>query len=173
MNSLFPFLISGEGSLAEVAWRVYEAFDSGEYEHPGEPPEFQGEARTRALLDWALTGREEYLGRFREEATAERTRAAAIEIAQRALDGQVSAILAARELVKFRLSVGVPADDPDFLTLVSIDSQTAALPLGSIRELWAPSALAEKDDEIARREAWAREVGEPAFRSILKRFDRR
>jgi hypothetical protein len=51
MNQLFGFAhaVSGVG-LPEFAWQVFGAFDEGEYIHDGEPPEQQGESRTRELL---------------------------------------------------------------------------------------------------------------------------
>jgi hypothetical protein len=36
--------------LPEFAWSIFGAFDEGEYIHQGEPPELDGEARTKALL---------------------------------------------------------------------------------------------------------------------------
>lgn len=51
MNELFRYATSGGGpELSRLAWRVFEAFDQGEYDHAGEPAEEQGEVKTRKLL---------------------------------------------------------------------------------------------------------------------------
>src|SRR5687768_907763 len=60
MNHLFSYSIhSGDSEVEHLppfARRVFEAFDEGEYEHLGEPPEFQGEARTALLLEFLMSG---------------------------------------------------------------------------------------------------------------------
>src|SRR5258708_27687435 len=60
-------------------------------------------------------------------------RARAVRVALDALAGDMSPILAARELASLRSSVKVDDDDPDFLRFVAIDSETDALPLGAVR----------------------------------------
>jgi len=51
MNALFGFAYPEAGiGLPRLARQVYEAFDEGEYVHAGDPVDFHGEARTRALL---------------------------------------------------------------------------------------------------------------------------
>ena len=51
MNGLFGYGTTGGGpELTRLAWRVFEAFDEGEYLHAGEPAEQQGEPKTRMLL---------------------------------------------------------------------------------------------------------------------------
>lgn len=56
MNVLFAYATSGGGpELSRLAWRVFEAFDEGEYIHAGEPVEEQGEVKTRKLLS-AIAG---------------------------------------------------------------------------------------------------------------------
>lgn len=41
-------------------------------------------------------------------------------------------------------------DDPDFLTMTALDSETDHLPTGHERRHWNAEALARKDEEIAR-----------------------
>lgn len=94
----------------------------------------------------------------------------AAEISRQVLAGQLDYILGARQLVALRYSVEVPENDPDFLAFVAIDSETDALPFGSVRAQWDPSALARLEPELARARNWAREFGETAFRSIVERF---
>jgi hypothetical protein len=101
------------------------------------------------------------------------SRAAAVAIAERVLRGELDFVTGARLLVDLRGSVGVPSDDPDLLTFIGIDSETDALPIGPVRERWAPEALAEKADAIDRAQRWAREYGEDAFRNLISRFGQR
>lgn len=82
----------------------------------------------------------------------------------------MSPIVGARQLVALRFSVGVPEDDPDFTAFVAIDSEADGLPIGAVRRLWDPAVLIEKDMEIARADAWARDFGLDAFRSVVDRF---
>src|SRR5262245_2704115 len=98
------------------------------------------------------------------------SRAQAGAIALSVLDGRLNHIAGARQLVALRSRVGVPDDDPDFLTMVAIDSETDHLPTQGTRKFWSPEALAEKADEIARAEQWARDMGREAFENISSRF---
>jgi hypothetical protein len=51
MNQLFAFALVPTGvELSEFAWRVFGAFDQGEFIRPDAPIEEQGEALTRRLL---------------------------------------------------------------------------------------------------------------------------
>jgi hypothetical protein len=159
-----------EGVLTPLAERVFEAFDEGEYKHLGEPENRQGESRTRALLEWAITGDERHLSPFRPEATVPLVQAAAVSIAKRALAGSITAIDAVRELLPLRHRMEIQGDDPDFSVLARIEERTANLPFGDFRSLWAPDALREKDREIAVAEEWAQGIGRPALLSIVQRF---
>lgn len=156
--------------LTPLAGRVFEAFDQGEYMHVAEPENRQGESRTIALLEWALTGDERILAAFRPEATVSLVRATAVFIARRALAGSITIVDAARELVPLRNSVDIQGDDPDFTALARIEERVAHLPFGEVRNLWAPDALREKDREMAIAEEWAQGIGQPALRNIVRRF---
>ena len=174
MNNLYAYALHSNDPDVEdsppFARRVFEALDEGEYEHLGEGPEFQGEARTTLLLVALLTGDGEVPGSLTERARVKRVRGTAASIARRALDREVSAIVAARDLAALRHRVGVDDDDADFLVCVAIDSDTVALPIGPVRQHWAPDALAEKDEEIAEAEVWAMDIGKEAIRNIARRF---
>jgi hypothetical protein len=174
MNNLCSYALHGGDpdvkGLPVFARRVFESFDEGEYEHLGEPPEFQGEGRTRLLLETVMIGDTGVPASLSEEAITRRVRATVAALARRALNREVSTIVAARELAALRHRVGVGEGDSDFLVCVAIDSETDALPLGPVRQYWAADALARKDQEIAEAEVWAMEVGEAAFRNILRRF---
>jgi hypothetical protein len=171
MNWLFAYGTTLGGSLAPLAWRVYEAFDEGEYTHLGEPDDRQGELRTKALLQWALNDDKSALAPFRPQATAALVRAAAVTIAKRALAGELTAIVAVRELVPLRARADIRDNDPDFATLAMIASRTSHLPLGDVRKWWAADALLQKDAELATAEEWAQTLVRPALLSIVQRFE--
>lgn len=97
-------------------------------------------------------------------------RAKVVDLARRVISGDLSILLAARELSRLRFSVGGDEWDPDFIQFVAIDSETDHLPIGPVRRHWAPDALVEEDQEIARAEAWAREGGLLACKRLIDRF---
>ena len=160
----------GVGVLSPLAERVFEAFDQGEFIHRGEPEDRQGEARTRTLLNWALTGDEEHLAPFGPESTRAFLCAAAASLAKEALDGEGGAISAVRELVVLLRDMKLADEDPDVFELARFARQTAHLPLGVARRDWAPEALAAKDVEIAAAEKWAQEFGRRTLQSVILRF---
>jgi hypothetical protein len=105
-----------------------------------------------------------------EAVAVAKARQQAVDISSEVLAGQLDYILGARQLVDLRFFVDVPENDPDFLVFVAIDSETDALPVGRVREQWAPSALVSLEPELARARDWAREQGEGAFRNVVARF---
>ena len=68
------------------------------------------------------------------------------------------------------LRAGIADRDQDLMKFLVIDSETEALPIGKMRELWDPDALERLQPEIARAEAWAKKVGTPACRNLIRRF---
>src|SRR5688500_9857022 len=55
MNNLFAWATAVTGTgLPEFAWKVFGAFDAGEFERPGAREGEQGEALTRVLLSGCL-----------------------------------------------------------------------------------------------------------------------
>lgn len=91
-------------------------------------------------------------------------------IAREALSGARDRTVAALDLCRLRAFVRVPDDDPDFECFILINSETDALPLETERAQWSPDALARLEPDIARAREWVREVGDPAFESIVRRF---
>lgn len=91
-------------------------------------------------------------------------------IAQDILDGRIGVIEASRELSGLRFGVGGDEWDPDFITFVGIDSETDDLPVGQVRQHWAPDALAAKDAEIARCEKMYRDPACEAASHLVARF---
>jgi len=51
MNALYTYAyVLSDTCLSDHAMGMYEAFDEGEYRHPGDPKDFDGELRTHELL---------------------------------------------------------------------------------------------------------------------------
>ena len=93
------------------------------------------------------------------------------EVAQGILDGHVGIIDGARQIRALCSGhVGLDERDPDLNTFVGIDSETDDLPMGAVRQYWAPDALAQKDVEIARCEALYRQSALEAASHLVARF---
>ena len=75
-----------------------------------------------------------------------------LQILQAVLDGQMSILEAAPGLSALLLMNPRLASKADSSVVFAVDSETHDLPIGRVRELWDPDALAEKDHEITRRE---------------------
>jgi hypothetical protein len=88
----------------------------------------------------------------------------AASIARHVIAGEFDPILASRQLVGLRWSVGVEDNDPDFNTLVGIDSETVAVPVGSERPLRSDPV------DAAKARSWALHEGMQAFENIVRRF---
>ena len=54
------------------------------------------------------------------------------------------------------------------MTFVAIDSETDALPIGAVREMWHPSTAALEDQKIADAEERFREAANEACRRVLE-----
>ena len=61
-------------------------------------------------------------------------------------------------------------DDADLVTFAAIDSETDDLPVGAVRQYWAPEALERKDVEIDRAEQMYRAVAHEAATHLVNRF---
>jgi hypothetical protein len=95
------------------------------------------------------------------------------QVARAILDGRISIIAGARQIRRFCGGhAGLDERDPDLTTFVSIDSETDDLPIGDVRQYWAPDALAQKDSEIARCETIYREPALKAASHLVARFTR-
>ena len=94
------------------------------------------------------------------------------DAAKAMLAGSLSYIEGARIIAKTWRAAKLDEDDDDFLPFVGIDSETEALPLGKIRELWNVAALETLQPDIDRSEAWAKGYGEPYCQNLVDRFSR-
>lgn len=95
----------------------------------------------------------------------------ALTIARAILDGSIPTLLACREMARIFRQLKLRPDDALRL-FVGIDSETDHLPLEPLeRQLWEPSALAKKDEEIERYTKWAHSLNiRTACESVILRF---
>jgi hypothetical protein len=95
------------------------------------------------------------------------------EIARGIIDGRFGILAGARQIRGYTGGhLGLDEFDPDLLTFIAIDSETDDLPLGDVRQYWAPDALEKKDAEIARFEARFRAKALTAAANLVARFTR-
>jgi hypothetical protein len=106
----------------------------------------------------------------RDEPEVMAARRTIFEAAQDMLAGRLSYIEGARKICPARFAWGLDEWDSDLVPFVGIDSETDALPFGEMRSHWQASALKALEPEIAQKEAWARNVGDPHCRGLVGRF---
>jgi hypothetical protein len=85
------------------------------------------------------------------------------------LEGRVGVVAGARDLGALRSQVAADMD-PDFMTLVGIDSSTDRFPLGKVRDQWSPEALARYDEERQREEDYWRPYAVKAARNLIAKY---
>ena len=94
----------------------------------------------------------------------------AVEIASGILSGDVPMLEGCHALAGLRWQVELDDRDPDFFTFAMISSEIDHLPVGSVRQHWAPDALNRLQPEIESAIAWATPQAIPACKSIIERF---
>lgn len=104
------------------------------------------------------------------ESKAEEARLEIAATARRMLDGNLSFIEGARQIVALRDAAGLHYFDPDIVRFVAIDSETDTLPFGDVRKLWAPAALEKLQPKMDRSEQWARKTGAPHCQNLIQRL---
>ena len=101
----------------------------------------------------------------------ERSRERLVETARAVLRGEIGVIVGARAITRLRHEAVADPLDPDFLRFVAIDSDTDHLPVEAAeRALWDPTALAEKEGEIAAAEEHWREAAREGCQQLIARF---
>ena len=105
-----------------------------------------------------------------DQSDIQAARSRAANIAAAVLARRVSALIGAVDLIRLRPLLDVPDDDPEFETLMLIDSECDELPIGPVRQYWSEEALARKAPEVLDAEQWALETGRDAFQNIVERF---
>jgi len=73
------------------------------------------------------------------------------DVAKSMLEGRTTVLEAVRKLVSLAHTDAI-VDVEDRRLIIGIESETDHLPVGEVRQLWAPDALEIKDVEIARCE---------------------
>ena len=97
-------------------------------------------------------------------------RARAVQIANGILAGELPLLVGCHLIDELRAAVDVPDDDPDFLAFNVIQSETDALPIGRMREHWAPKAANDLGPELEAATQWASAIAVPACKSLVTRF---
>jgi hypothetical protein len=92
------------------------------------------------------------------------------EIAESILSGKTGIIEGARALTVISHKLDSVETDTDFLIFKAIASETDHLPVGKERELWANSALQEKDIEIKQAENYREENIFSACRVLIEKW---
>jgi len=82
-----------------------------------------------------------------------RAMAAALKSASACLDGQIGAVEACWALSGFALSHEHLLPEKDSNLFIGVQSETDALPVGTLREQWHPDFLPAKLEHIAQYEA--------------------
>jgi hypothetical protein len=108
-----------------------------------------------------------------------------VGIAEAFLAGEIGGIETARSIQGLREYRGEdtpegsfdvdPALEDVFETFDLVNSETDALPIGDVRKLWNKEALLREDIEIAKSEAWCRQMVADACRNlidVLRRYER-
>jgi hypothetical protein len=97
-------------------------------------------------------------------------RRAILDAAQNMVVGKLSYIEGARQVFAAMVVARLDEWDEDLLPFVGIVSETDALPFGEMRAHWQAAALEALQPEIAKKEAWARRLGEPHCFNLVERF---
>jgi len=92
------------------------------------------------------------------------------KLASDVIEGELSILKAAIEIVKIRFELDIDENDKDLTAFVAIESEIDHLPIGPERNYWNEDALKEKDREIKECEKWAKEFGLKACQRLLDRF---
>ena len=98
------------------------------------------------------------------------SRSQAAEIAAAVLAGTLPLLEGCHLLDALRSGVEVPERDPDFLAFNLVQSETDTLPIGKVRQNWAPEALASAEAELQSAAEWAGPIALPACESVVARF---
>jgi len=96
----------------------------------------------------------------------------AVDLATGILDGTLNVLEACRDLAALHWEVEVDQWDEDFTRFSGISSETDALPVGRVRDLWSAAALARIEPDIQSAVEWATPLAIPACRSVIARFHR-
>src|SRR6185437_7265815 len=99
----------------------------------------------------------------------DRARQKIATVAAAMVDGSLSYVEGARRISAVRFEADME-NDPDVLPFVGIDSETDALPFGSVREHWKPAALMALQPQIESAQIWAEEFGRQHCLNLIGRL---
>ncbi len=97
-------------------------------------------------------------------------RAQACQVAEDVLAGRLCVLDASHSLVGLLWEAKFPESDEAFLALRWVSSDIDHLPLGSVRQYWAPKALAELQPQIESTREWATPTVLDACRALVQRL---
>ena len=100
----------------------------------------------------------------------ELSRARAVAVSQAFLLGRLDSVRTAWQLAALSYEIDGMEDDPDFLLMTAISSETDHLPLGHARQHWDPVALARKDEELADAAGYWNDQVRVSCERIVERF---
>ena len=95
-----------------------------------------------------------------------------LKAAQALLDGELDALKASLEIVRWRLDLDPDQTDPDLLAFAGIESQVDELLVADSLRGWAPGIKEQKDAEYAEAERFFRDGALESARAILARYGR-
>jgi hypothetical protein len=90
-----------------------------------------------------------------------------VEALEQMMAGQLSFIEGSRIVSSLTEAAGYDRLSKPFVAFVAIDSETDAVPIGRVRDLWHPDAVAKHAEAWSQSEAWAKQFGETACREAL------
>jgi hypothetical protein len=72
-------------------------------------------------------------------------------VAASMLAGQIGLREGCREIFKLHGRLPEPDNrDDDLMTMIAVDDELETVPMGAVRELWAPEALAQREQRAAK-----------------------
>jgi len=98
------------------------------------------------------------------------TKSQILSFAKQLLSGQLGVIAASRELSPLRHEVETELAEV-LVVFTGIDSETAALPIGKVRQKWSPEALERKDRDISEAEKFYRDTAIEAATRLLQMLE--
>jgi hypothetical protein len=119
---------------------------------------------------WAIETAGRHCQRLIDRFGPEAVRRQIGETARAMLKAEVSFIAGAHRIVFLRAYADLPESDPDFVSIVQIDSKFESLPPSDGREHWAREVLDEKYPEIGRAEEWSRQAATADCQRLIDRF---
>lgn len=94
---------------------------------------------------------------------------AIVSTAHAILTNEIGIIEGARKLCDCRFRVKAE-DDKDFLFFVGLESETDHLPIGKVQKYWKPTALKNKQEEIASVEKFYAEKAFTACNNLIVKY---